>query len=365
MFSDLYPGARIIPAMKIWKLPKGKESELSTACSSGEYFLEEKIDGYWYEYEKTKDNSYLFSRNISKETGVLTEKGDRVPHLMNALSCLPPETILIGEVYVPGGTSKTVTKYLGCLAEEAIKRQEKDGLVHYYIHDLIYYDGVNLLNSGAEERYKILQAIYKLHELDNYDFLHLAVKVENNLEEEISRILNSGGEGAVLKKRTAPYTPDGRPAHDTIKIKQMDSIDLVCVGICPPTKEYTGKEIETWPYWCKKEKHGLQKISLICMYGEPEWIPITKYYAFNIPSAIEIGAYDNNGNIKKLGTVSSGLTDEDKQNMGERPDDYLGKVVSLDCMSISKTDKTLRHPVFKSWRTDKDAKDCLISEVFK
>ena len=54
----MYPEAKMIDAMKVWKLPAGKESMLSEICQSGDYFLEEKIDGYWYEYEKT-DKVYI------------------------------------------------------------------------------------------------------------------------------------------------------------------------------------------------------------------------------------------------------------------------------------------------------------------
>ena len=143
----------------------------------------------------------------------------------------------------------------------------------------------------------------------------------------------------------------------------MDSIDLVCMGFCDPTKEYTGKEIETWPYWVKTTGE-VEELSMSCKYGEEGWQPVTKYYAFNQYSAIKIGAYDNNGTLVELGTVSSGLTDEMKQSMSENPIFYLGMVVSLDCMSIDKGNKTLRHPVFKAWRDDKNPEDCKISEVF-
>lgn len=370
----MYPEARMIDAMKVWKLPAGKESMLSEMCQNGQYFLEEKIDGYWYEYEKTQNYSYLFSRNESKVTGGLSEKSANVPHIMEALDCLPADTILIGEIYYPGGTSKTVTSIMGCLPELAISRQ-KDKPIHYYVHDMIFYEGVNLINTGAEDRYNLLEAIWKFHNLDKYDFLRLANKVDENLEEEISRILKSGGEGAVLKKRNYPYTPGKRPAWSTIKIKQMDNVDLICIGFCPPTKEYTGKEIESWPYWLIQKKDinfpsgDWIEVKKLDHYEairgiNYRTIPITKYYYYGWPSAIEIGAYDDEGNIKYIGTVSSGLTDEDKQGMAERPNDYLNKVVSLDCMSINKKDNTLRHPVLKYWREDKSAKDCLITEIF-
>lgn len=367
----MYPEARMIDAMKVWKLPAGKENMLSEMCQNGEYFLQEKIDGYWYEFEKTQNYSYLFSRNESKVTGGLSEKGANVPHIMNALNCLPADTIIIGEIYYPGGTSKTVTTVMGCLSDLAIKRQENNP-IHYYLHDIIMYDGVNLMGTGAERRYKILKAIWEKHNLAQYNFLRLATKVDENLEEEISRILHSGGEGAVLKKRNYPYTPGKRPAWSTIKIKQMDSIDLVCMGFCPPTKEYTGKELETWEYW-EERGESLQD-------GTYQWYkdnynhyndylhnphiyrPITKYYFYGWPSAIEIGVYNENQELIKIGTVSSGLTDELKKDMAEHSENYLHKVVELSCMQ--KLKDTIRHPVFVRIREDKKAEDCTFKDTF-
>lgn len=362
----MYPEARIIKPMKIWKLPDGKESMLSDICQNGEYFLEEKIDGYWYQFEKTEHYKYLFSRSVSRVTGYLSEKSANVPIIMEALDCLPPRTILIGEIYVPGGTSKTVTTIMGCLPAEAIKRQSKQP-VHYYVHDIIEYDGVDLMNTGAEDRYNILAAIWKKHGLDKYGFLRLATKVDTELEAEISRILNSGGEGVVLKKRDYPYVPDKRPAWSSIKVKQMDSIDLVCMGFCPPTKEYTGKELDNWSFWILEDEDGSEigrsNASGYDFY-KGEWKPVTKYFYYGWNTAIRLGAYDEEGNLVEVGTVSSGLTDSLKEDMTRSPEKYLGRVCTLDCMSINHKDHTVRHPAFKCWRDDKDAKDCLISEEF-
>lgn len=387
--SELYPEAEdmMLPAMLIWKLPAGKEDKLSEVCENGEYFLEEKVDGAFYQFIKTQNYSYLFGRTVSRKTGLLTEKGANVPHIMDALSSIPADTVIIGEIYVPGGTSKDVTSIMGCLAEKAIARQ-KDNPIHFYLHDITFYNGEDVTALGAEDRYDLLHKLWDECGLAQYSFLKLAEKVTENLEQTISDILARGGEGAVLKKKNAPYTPDKRPAWSTIKIKQMDSIDLVCMGFCPPTKEYTGKEIETWPYWakmkptyydCFEEEHCFGGYYEELVEGQyfskyvPEYllvdhithyVPVTKYYFYGWNSAIKIGAYDDNGELIELGTVSSGLTDEMKQDMSENPDVYLGMVVSLDCMSIDKKEHTLRHPVFKTWRNDKNPEDCKISEVF-
>lgn len=366
----LYPGAEDMmqEAMLIWKLPAGKENMMSEVCENGQYFAQEKLDGAWYQFTKgVNGEKYLFGRTISRVTGLMTEKGGNVPHILEALDCLPNGTAVIGEIYFPGCTAKDTVSIMGCLPTEAIKRQQSGrGPIHYYVHDIIFYDGINLMSTGAWDRYRILQAVWQKLGLQKYDYLRLATSVEHGIEDEVSRILNAGGEGMVLKKRNAVYSPGKRPAWSAIKFKQMDDTDLVCTRTIPATREYTGKEIETWPYW----EHAtpdviVSEISTSCMYGEAGWEPVTKPYAFGWHTAIGIGAYDDNGILVELGTVSSGFTDEDKQAMGERPEEFEGKVVSLHCMLKDNKEKTLRHPVFKAWRDDKNATDCKISEVFK
>ena len=372
--NETFPeaGGQMIEPMLVWKLPSGKENKLSEICQSGDYFLEEKIDGAFYQFVRTENYKYLFGRTVSTKNGLLTEKGANVPHILNALDVLPKNTILIGEIYYPGCTSKDVVSIMGCLPELAVKRQENNP-IHYYLHDIIEYDNINLSNLGAEDRYKILVGVWNKHNLSQYDFLRLAQKVDENLEEEISRILKSGGEGVVLKKKDYPYAPGKRPAWSTVKVKQMDSIDLICMGFCPPTKEYTGKELDTWEYWVieKQNENGVWvEQEKVCPYKairSPEYrtLPISRYYFYGWNTAIKVGAYDNQGELIELGTVSSGLTDDMKRDMTENPQNYLNKVVSLDCMSIDKKEHTLRHPVLKSWRADKDAKDCIIDEIFQ
>lgn len=349
--ESLYPGAGglIQPPMLIWKLPAGKENQMAEVCRSGEYFAQEKIDGCLYTYVKGREGqNYLFGRTVSKVTGVATEKSGNVPHIIQALDCLPPSTVIVGEIYYDGCTAKDVTTIMGCLSAEAIRRQEDPkgrGRIHFYIHDILFYDNVNLIQTNAYDRYRILAAIYYKHNLDQYNFLRLATIVEDNIEDEVSRILNSGGEGMVLKKKTAPYTYDKRPAHDTIKFKQMDDTDLVCTRCIDPTREYTGKELDTWPYW-------------------EDGTPVTKPYALGWKSSIGVGLFDENGELKEIGTISSGLTDTIKEDMGKNSQNYIGKVLSAHCMSRDKEAQTLRHPVFKSWREDKNPRDCTFKDVF-
>lgn len=370
--SEFFPGAEdlMIQPMLIWTLPSNKKDKLSEICASGEYFAEEKKDGALYQFCRTDKGNYLFGRTVSVKNGLLTNKIDNVPHINSALSCLPCGTVIVGEIYVPGGTSKNVTSIMGCLPAEAIKRQDKQGKIKYYLHDMIFYNGEDMQSWGAEARYqKLVEAWNKFH-LEQFDFLQLAESFDTGIEERLSQILSAGGEGIVLKKKDAPYSEGKRPAWATIKCKQMDTIDLVCTRAIEATKEYTGKELETWSYWQERSERDQN--------GEYTWLssegqyyedylhnphiyrPVTKPYFYGWKTAIGIGAYDDEGNLKEIGTVSSGLTDEMRAHL----DDYVGKVIALQCMSIDRKEKTLRHPIVKAWRDDKNAAECKLSEVF-
>lgn len=360
--SEFFPGAEdlMIQPMLIWTLPANKKDKLSEICASGEYFAEEKIDGALYQFCRTDKGNYLFGRTVSVKNGLLTNKIDNVPHINSALSCLPCGTVIIGEIYVPGGTSKNVTSIMGCLPAEAIKRQDKQGKIKYYLHDMIFYNGEDMQSWGAEARYQKLVEAWNEFHLEQFDFLRLAESFDTSIEERLSQILSAGGEGIVLKKKDAPYSEGKRPAWATIKCKQMDTLDLICTRAIEATKDYTGKELETWPFWERTLTEVEQIHTDICQFGVEGWIPITKPYFYGWKTAIGIGAYDDEGNLKEIGTVSSGLTDEMRAHL----DDYVGKVVALQCMSIDRKEKTLRHPIVKAWRDDKNAAECKLSEVF-
>ena len=389
------PEAECIQAMKIWKLPDGKENLFPNACNSGDYFAELKKDGYWYEFEKTDNYEYLFSRNVSATTGILTEKLANVPHIQEALKILPCGTILIGEIYYPGKTSKDVTKIMGCLAPEAIRRQQTSGLIHFYLHDIIKFNGFDLQKEGAWTRYQVLVSVWNKYNLSQYPFMELAEAVENNIQEFTAEALSNGEEGAVLKKRDAPYAPDKRPAWSSIKIKKMDFLDCICIGFEDATHYYDGKEIETWQYWevkspifydCFEEDHyfngwsepRLVKGSFYQNYlknppangsnfledNEKYYQPVTKGYYYGWKTSMTLGALDDKGNIVEIGTVSSGLTDELKEKFSTNPELYINKVVSIQCMQKDCKEHTLRHGFFKGFRDDKNLEDCTLSALF-
>lgn len=390
-----------IAPMKINKIPDGKENMFPSLCNSGDYFAELKKDGYWYQFEKTDVKSYLFSRTTSAVTGTLAEKSANVPHIMDIMNHLPSGTIVIGEIYYPNKRSKDVTPIMGSLPDKAIERQAGEyGYLHYYIHDIIYYNHINLMNYGASIRYSILKKVYEKFMLESYTvnneiIVELAARVDDNIQEAVANALATGEEGMVLKKKTAPYSPGKRPAWDTIKIKKTDTCDAICLGWCDPTVLYDGKlDLHTnyckydssgnllygescakeWPYWTifiKDETNTLKSYRNVPI-GTEEIIkginfstrPVTKAYYYGWKTSMKIGAYDENGSIKEIGTISSGLNDELEKDAAYHPEKYIGQVVELSGMEKDSIAQTLRHFHFKAFRTDKDAKDCTLKEIF-
>ena len=348
--QELYPEAKMYSAMKI---NKGTDELLKKVCESGTAFGQIKKDGYWYQFEKHEHYSYLFSRSASTVTKLQSEKSANVPHIMEALSVLPKDTILIGEIYYPGGSSKTVTTIMGCLPKKAIERQNgKSGLIHYYIHDIIMFNGLDFVKNKVSnyDRYRILKKIFEKYNLAN-DYIELAEAWTDNLYSRVGTALAAGEEGMVIKVKDGIYEPDKRPLT-MLKAKKVDFIDAVIIGFEEPTKEYYGKEIQNWNYWIQNEN------------GQP--IAVTKpYYMGWHNSRIKIGAYNNKGILVEIGTIHSGISDEMKEDMTNNPNKYLNKVCSIQCMELDKKEHTIRHGFFKYMRDDKDIIDCQIEDIFK
>ncbi len=367
ILEQLYPGAEnlVFPPMLIHS---STDSQLKQACESGEYFGELKKDGAWYQYVKgLNGESYLFGRTISKKTGVFTEKSANVPHIMSALDCLPNGTIIIGEIYYPGKSSKDVVSIMGCLPEKAIERQEGSyGKIHYYIYDLLLYDGVNLVSSKTENelRYKILEKIFYLNNLDKFDYLELAEVWYDNLYERVGNALAAGEEGMVIKKKTGIYEP-GKRAMSNLKAKKVDFADVVIIGFEEPTKEYYGKELDSWEFNISEDGKRLKGRYIDLVKSGKDVVPVTKpwYYQW-YNSRIKIGAYDEEGNIVNIGTIHSGISDEMKQDMSEHPENYLNKVCAIQVMEKDNNAMTFRHGFLIMIREDKDPKECLLKNIF-
>ena len=402
--SKLYPGSQQVAPMKYANMPS--QTKVDEVMTSTDWVLQEKYDGAWYQLEKTDDGEiYLFGRTLSKVTGEYTEKIANVPWLESWAFDLPNGTTLIGEIYIPGGHSNDTTKIMGCLPKKAIERQ-KEVYVQYMVFDCIRYSGLDLTDKPFETRYEILSyslgdlfshaewgpasywedehvklvEAYALYDSDifsqceTWDNNHW--EKHNSFQEKLNEIFAHGGEGAVFKKIDCPYRAGKRTtANQMFKIKEhIDSIDLVVIDVLDPEMEYTGKELDCWPYWVERgefEENGIyswikcEGNKYIDSQTNPHiFKPVTKHWFYGWKNALRVGAYNESGELVPIGTVASGLTDNLRADLAANPNNYIGHVCELSCMSVNKKDYTIRHGVFMRMRDDKDATDCKIEEIF-
>lgn len=371
----LYPEANMIEIEKIGSLPKNKAGKtIDTVGNSGLYFAQAKKDGYSYTFEKTENHEYLFSRNISTVTGLLSEKSKNVPHIIDALKHLPAGTILVGEIYYPNKTSKDVTSVMGALPEKALANQKAQGNISYYIHDIVAYDGTLLDKIDAWSRYQKLEEVFNKYGLAT-DNVELAEAIRDaDLAQFAEELIASGEEGAVLKLIKGKYAFGKRPAWQTIKVKKSDTVDVICIGFEAATKVYDGtEEAKYWvmekntspdssnPTWTEVKRwmgaHEANRSPLFRTIG------VTKPYYYNWYTSLVLGLKGEDGSMVKVGTVSSGLNDGLRESISKNPESYLNKVVECGVMELG--DRSLRHPIFVRFRDDKNSDECTISEVFK
>lgn len=374
--SELYSGSKQIPLMKYNGHPA--QSIIDKAFNGVDYVAQEKKDGALYMLEKIDaDHIYLFARTVSRKTGELVEKSENVPHIIEWAKSLPDETIVLGEIYIPGGHSNDVTKIMGCTPKNAQERQYKStlygGPIHYYIFDCLYFEGEDLTNVGFLDRFSILRKHVMGYGLTEY--VELAQIFSKDFDIILKNIFDNGGEGMVFKKKDAIYEPGKRPTQTYFKVKEhIDSLDLICIGLEEPTRTYSGKEIEVWPYWIEKkyiDDNGTWHWEDAQRNCYEDWLqdnasfePVTKPWLKGWKNSIKLGLLDDNGSYVEVGHVASGITDEMRADMAENPDRYLNHVVQVSCMSINKKDFTIRHCVFERMREDKNVDECNIQTVF-
>lgn len=376
--NKLYPNAVMVQPMGIWQIPNGKKYMARDIITEkqNDYFAEIKKDGNWYAASVTEDNVYIFARTISKKTGLLVEKSGNVPHLTETLKKLPAGSYIEGEIYLPNGNSDLVRTIMGCNAEKAIARQNgkdkkynesigningEEIKVHYYIHNIVFFEDEDLTSMTNLGRYKKVKEIYDdiLCENPYIDLADIIMPDECNFYDKAEELISKGEEGLVLKKKDGMYYPDQKKAWETIKLKRENSVDVVCIGFDKPTFVYEGDNIENWTMWVDKDTYVKKQGNY---YGNSNCIPVTKNYFNDWIGAIRFGAYGEDGEMIDLGSVSSGLTDELKENIKQNPNNYLFMPMLVECMEIYHG-TSIRSPRLIKFRDDINAKDCTIEKI--
>lgn len=337
-----YPLPKVLEVMKPSKINKNDAShneKLEMLYRSPDYVAEEKIDGCHY----TCINGRFFSIQKSKKTGFPTEKTDNFPHLVEGfLKANLGEAILDGEIYYPDTDSYGATKVTNCSSDTAVSRQEKElGWVKYKVFDILRdTDGTWMLNlPWYKRRERLEQLVPQIQKVsEHYELVHVT---RSRKKRYVEKLWEQGKEGIVLKNTESVYLPGKRPMWVWVKVKIEETDDVIIIGFDEPQKEYTGDNLDNWPYWKDNQ-------------------PVTENYYKGLIGSIRIGKYDAKGNIIDLGSCT-GMSKQIRKEFSENKDKYKGKVIEIKAME--KTEQGYyRSPNFVRLHPDKNSEECVIEE---
>ena len=225
---------------------------------------------------------------------------EKLPHLTGILK--EYNVILDGELYIPGGNSSDITTALGSDGDRTKLR--------YVVFDMLATGSMSLIGLTWSHRREILERFF-----DNNDFPETIELSAYYLDTRklLQRTEQQNLEGIMLKNINGLYCPDKRPSNNWWKIKKHLTFDVVCMGYTEGKGKYKG-----------------------------------------LIGAVEFGLYSD-GFLTYCGQCS-GFTDEMRKEITDNRENFEMMVFEIGAME--RTKDAFRHPVFKSWRTDKKSSDC-------
>ena len=368
--------------MKYWSMSStinqdARKIKLEELINTNNYVFGEKYDGNWSRAVITGDRQALQTRGISTVTKTYGEIQDKVlfwDDVCNAFITGNLQTVILGEVYLPGLIDKDVGSILRCLPPKALARQ-KDNPLRWRIFDVLALDGTDLMNEPFEVRIAhIPEVVGRINSplVEGVEYYEM----DNTFFDKMGEIFAAGGEGAVCYRKDSIYIPGKRGPHawDTVKVKQEISseIDCVIMGTVAGEKIYTGKDMGSWTLWENQRTGELLEGEYFGEYQNGgAYIPVTKNYFHGWPAAIQVGVYNKEGQLIPLCKVS-GLTDTFREDLKLNLKDWINVPVSISGMMVSEAKAnsngegiSVRHPLLKRIRNeDIDPKDCTLAKIF-
>jgi len=297
-----------------------------------DWLYEVKWDGYRAIASVNKGDVDLISRNNKTFN-------DKFYSIYNILKEWKINAVLDGEILVLN--DKGISDF-GALQNW---RSDADGQLVYYVFDILWYEGKNLMGLPLEQRQAILQSVLPADD----DRVRPSKSFKANGREFFDAAKKIGLEGIIAKKADSHYTPDLR-SREWLKIKVHQRQEIVITG-------FTKNEGTSKPF-----------------------------------SALTMGVYEN-GKLHYVGKVGTGFNDRMQKEMMEqfkplitdkspfevepdvdkpsrfRPKRMGAKPTWLKPVLVGEVeyaevtgDGILRQPSFKGMRIDKKPKDIILEK---
>lgn len=235
---------------------------------------------------------------------------DGLGELSNEVTKLSPHIVFDGELLIDGGLqmeSKTAYK----LTTKAVRKDGEKSGITYHIFDLFAVSDLSDKESVVPYKFRRRTLNNLMVKIDHLDMHHVQIvpslycgEDTDKIVEILNQVRAQNQEGVMINIDDAPY--QFKRTNDLLKVKVMQDADLLITGV----QEGTGKFKGTLG-------------SIIVDYkGNP------------------VG-------------VGSGLSDEIRNLIWKKPDQYIGRIATIQYFEET-TDKTgkpsIRFPVFKEIR---------------
>ena len=354
-----------------WDAEKKKQNAMNKIFSL-DWCGSRKVDGVFGMIGRNLDGEIFWRPRAKNTKGEFVNKVDWIPQIHDFLNEIDPGTVFLCETYIPAHESaKDTTSVLNCLLPKSLKRQENEEYkLHIYIFDVLAENGKSYLNWKASDRFDLLNSFARAY---SYNYVEWAQYYDGKeLWDMLQHLLANGYEGMVITKKDAPYTPGSRKSSYTLKIKKeiQETIDCVIIGANSPTKLSGTSMPEEWEWWFNEttnekilasEYFAQHHESIYKSYveGAPV-VPVTKAWFYGWAGSLKLGLYDEDKLIY-VGDLS-GIDESVKEHWK----DYVNSVAEISCMEITENQNGgwgFRHPRLLSWRKDKPARECTISQI--
>lgn len=292
-------------------VPKNKLEQL---YNDPNYIAERKYDGSRYILQVAPEGVFFTSRKESVNGGMV-DKTKNVPQIINDSENLPRNTILDGEIDVPGDKRnfKFVQSVMGSLPERARELQKENVPLVYKVFDILELNGEDLRIKPLIERRKLLG---QLISEGKFEYIELVPQYTDK-RELYEKEIENGQEGIMLKNLNSIYQEDRSPSKTWYKVKDKDTYDGIVMGYDYGTP---GTKYEKWL--------GTLRVFQYC-----------------------------NGVLLHVADAG-GLSEARRKEFKERLDRGEQFCIEIEAYGLFVDTHKYRHPSFKRLREDKNPKEC-------
>ena len=212
-----------VPIKVMLASPEETALDIWERLNTAEVWLEDKYDGIRAQMHRTAERVEIYTRDLKPV-------GAQFPEIMRAAAALPEDVILDGEIIAHAEDKKLsffdLQKRLG-RRDQADLFLPSDVTVKYVVFDVLWKNGVSLLEKPLEARRHELESITLPSGLGLIDVMKVTSAEE--IETAFHAARRRGNEGLIAKDSLSTYSP-GRRGKAWLKLKKaFATLDVVVV----------------------------------------------------------------------------------------------------------------------------------------